>query len=74
MDVESERVGLGVHLVRLSRIVQLLQGLPRPNTPSLISDGDVCRRVVMSLKEVARVEMGGEVRCDELFVLSAGLQ
>ena len=27
----------------------------------------------MCLEEVARVEMGGEIGCDELFVLSAGL-
>ena len=74
MDVESERIGLRVDFVCLGRVIQLLQGVPRPNTPSFISDGDVCRRVVMGLKEVARVEVGREVGCDELFVLSAGLQ
>lgn len=71
MDVESERVGLGVDFICLSRVIQLLQGLPRPDTPSFISNRDVCRRVVMGLKQVARVEVGGEVGCDELFVLSA---
>ena len=74
MDVESEGVTLGVDFVSLRRVVQLLQGVPRPNTPSFVSNRDVCRRVVMCLKEVAGVEVGGEVGCDELFVLSAGLQ
>lgn len=74
VDIESERVALGIDFICLSRVIQLLQGLPRPNTPSFISDRDVRRRVVMCLKEVARVEVGGEVGCDELFVLSTGLQ
>ena len=73
VDVESERVGLGVDFICLGRVIQLLQGLPRPNTPSFVSNGDVCRWMVMGLEEVARVEVGGEVRCDELFVLSARL-
>ena len=74
VDIESERVGLGVDLICLSRVIQFFQGLPRPNTPSFISDRDVCRRVVVRLKEVASVEVGGKVGCDELFVLAAGLQ
>ena len=74
MDVESERVGFGVDFVCLSRIIQLLQCVPWSNTPTFGSNGDVCRRVVVSLEEVAGVEVGGEVGCDELFVLSARLQ
>lgn len=73
VDVESERVGLGVDFIRVSRVIQLFQGVPRPNAPSFSSDRDVCRRVVMCLKEVARVEVGGEVGGDELLVLSARL-
>ena len=73
VDVESEGVGLGVDFIGLSRVVQLLQGIPRSDTPSFVSDRDVCGRVVMCLEEVAGVEVGGEVRSDELFVLSAGL-
>ena len=74
VDVESERVCLGVDFVCLRRVIQLLQCLPRPNAPTFISNRDVCRRVVMSLKEVAGVDVGGEVGCDELFVLSTGLR
>ena len=74
VDVESERVGLGVNFICLSGVIQLLQGIPRPDAPPFVPNGDVCRRMVMRLKEVAGVEVGGEVGCDELFVLSAGLQ
>lgn len=74
MDVESERVGLGIDFVCLGRIVELLQRVPWPDAPTFGSDGYVCGRVVVCLEEVAGVEVGGEIGCDELFVLSARLQ
>ncbi len=73
VDVNSERIGLRIDLICLSRVIQLFQGFPRPNAPSLSPHGNVCRRVVVCLEEVAGVEVGGEVGCDELFVLSARL-
>lgn len=74
VNVESEGVRLGVDLIRLRGIIQFFQRLPRPDAPSFIPNRDVCRRVVVGLEEVARVEVGGEIGCDELFVLSAGLR
>lgn len=74
VDVESEGVGLGVDFIRLSGIVQFFQRVPRPDAPSFVPDRDVCRRVVVCLEEVAGVEVGGKIGCDELFVLSTGLR
>lgn len=74
VDVESEGVGLGVDFIRLSGIVQFFQRVPRPDAPSFVPHRDVCRRVVVCLEEVAGVEVGGKIGCDELFVLSTGLR
>ena len=74
MDVESERVGLWIDFICLGRIIQLLQRVPWPDAPTFGPNGDVCRRVVVRLEEVAGVEVGGEIGRDELFVLSARLQ
>ena len=74
MDVQSKRVGLWVDFICLSRIIQLLQRVPRPDAPAFRPNGYVCGGVVVRLEEVAGVEVGGEIRRDELFVLSAGLQ
>ena len=73
MDVQSERVSLGVDLVRLSRVVELLEHLARADAPAFILDTDVGGRVVVGLKEVGGIEVGGEIGCDELFILAAGL-
>ena len=73
MDVQSKRVSLGIDFVRLSRVVELLEHLARTDAPAFILDTDVGGRVVVGLKEVGRIEVGGEVGCDELFVLAAGL-
>jgi hypothetical protein len=58
VNVQSERVGLRVNLISLRRVVQLLQHLARADTPALILDANVGRRVIVSLEEVRRVEMG----------------
>lgn len=74
MYVEPEAVGLWIHLICLGWVVQLLEDVARTNTPSFVLDADKCRRVVVGLEKVGRFEVGGEVGCDELFVLTTGLE
>lgn len=73
MDVESEAVRFGIHLICLGGVFQLVQHFARTDAPTFVPDADVGGRVVMGLKEVGGFEVGGEVRRDELLVLTAGL-
>ncbi len=63
---QAETVALRIHLVRDGRVLQLLEDLARADAPSLGLDGDEGGGVVVRLQEVGRVEVGGEVRGDEL--------
>ena len=73
VKVESERVGLGIDIVGLSRIVELLQDISGSDAPTFHPDGDECRRVIVGLEEEVGVDVGGEVLGAELLVLSARL-
>lgn len=73
MDIETEGVRLGIHLVCNSRVFELLQDIARTDPPSLGFDGDVCRGVVMGLEEVICIEVGGEIGSYELGILTTGL-
>lgn len=73
MHKQPETVALRIYLVRYRRILQLLEDLSRANAPSLGFDGDEGWGVVVRLQDVGRVEVGGEVRGDELRVLTSGL-
>ena len=73
VHIQPERVGLGVDFVRLGRILELFQNLPWTDSPAFCPNGDECGRVVVGLKEVVAVEVGGEIGGDELGVLAARL-
>ncbi len=66
LDEDAVRVGLGINLISMGRIFELLEHIARTDTPAFVLDGDICRRVIMSLEEVVAVEVGGEVGSDEL--------
>ena len=71
MQVCSERVGLRVDGIHHRRVVELLQDVARAHAPALAADGDVCGWVVVGLEDEVGVDVGGEVLCDELFLLAA---
>ena len=73
VDIETEGVRLGVHLVCNSRVFELLQDIAGADAPSLRFNSDVRRRVVMGLEEVVCIEVGGEIGSYELGVLTTGL-
>lgn len=71
MDIHPERIRLGIHVIRLRRVVELLEDLPRPNAPPFVLDGDKSRGMIMGLEQIGAVHVGGEVGGDELSVLAA---
>ena len=71
MDIDSKRVGLRINVIRLRRIVELLEDLTGPHAPSFMLDGDECWGMVVGLEEVGAVHVGGQVGCDELSILAA---
>lgn len=71
--IQPEAVSLRIHLISFGGVLKLLKHLSWANAPSFILDTDVGRRVVVGLEEVGGFEMGREVRCDELLVLSTRL-
>lgn len=73
MDVESEAVRFRIHLICLGGVFQFVQHFARTDAPAFVSDADVGGWVVVGLEEVGGFEVGGEVGCDELLVLTAGL-
>ena len=53
--IQPEAVGLWVNLIRLCRVIQLLEHVAWANAPPFVLDADVGRRMVMGLEEVRRV-------------------
>ena len=73
MNVKPKAVGFRVDLIRLGRVIQLFEHLARADAPAFVLDANVSRRMVVSLEKVGGVEVGGEIGCDKLLVLTAGL-
>lgn len=73
MHVHPKRVRLRIDLVRLRRVVQLLEDLAGADAPAFVLDGDEGGGVVVGLEEVGAVHVGGEVGRDELGILATGL-
>ena len=72
-DVGAEAVGLRIDLVRLGRVLQLLQDVARTHAPAVVLDDDVGGWVVVGLQAVFGFDVGGEVGGGEVGVLTAGL-
>ena len=72
-DVNSEGVGLGVDLLRGSRIVEFFEEFTGTDAPAVVLHCDVGGWVVVRLEEIVGGEVRGEVGGDELGVLAAGL-
>lgn len=72
-DVGAEAVGLRIDLVRLGRVLELLEDVAGPDAPAVVLDDDVGGRVVVRLQAVFGFDVGGEVRGGEVGVLAAGL-
>lgn len=73
MHIDPKRVCLRINVVNLRRVFQLLQDVPRTHTPSVHFDGDEGGWVVVGLKKVVGVNVGGQVGCNQLRILAAGL-
>ena len=58
----SERIRLGIDFISFGRVLQLLQDIPRTDTPAIVLDGDVRRWVIVGLQEVSTVQVGREIR------------
>ena len=61
MNIDSERVSLRIHLIRLRRIIEFLEDLTGPNAPPFMLDGNECWGMVVGLEEVGAVHVGGQV-------------
>lgn len=72
-DVGAEAVGLRIDLVRLGRVLQLLQDVAGAHAPAVVLDDDVGGRVVVRLQAVFGLDVGGEIGGGEVGVLAAGL-
>ena len=72
-DVGAEAVGLRIDLVRLGRVLELLEDVAGAHAPAVVLDDDVGGRVVVGLEAVFGFDVGGEVGGGEVGVLTAGL-
>ncbi len=74
VHVQTERIRLGVHVIRLGGILELLQYLPRPDAPAVRLDGDEGGGMIVGLQQVVGVDVGGQIGSDELRVLATRLR
>lgn len=71
--IDAILVGIWTHRVCSGRFVDLVQNVFSSGQPSIGLDDEICWRIVGSLKNKARKELGGAFLCHNLIILPARL-